>query len=182
MPAAAGSAVPTSIATRASSSTAGNKDPLKRYERPGLLLEEIEEMKEAFDLFDLDNSGRVAPRDLCLAIQNLGLENKNTVIQQILKDLDKLQNSIEFADFIDLFSAKMGDKDTRQDIAKVFRLFDEEHTGYISVKNLARVAAELGEALSPEELNEMVLRADSSHQGRVSLDDFYNLMVHRSFP
>ena len=66
--------------------------------------------------------------------------------------------------------------------SQVFRLFDEDQSGYITVKNLARVAAELGEALSEEELKEMVLRADSSHSGRVSLDDFYSLMVHRSFP
>jgi len=156
---------------------------LKRYERPGLMLDEIEEMKEAFDLFDLDATGQVPPRDLVNAIQSLGLENKNSVIQQILKDLEKIQSpGIQFTDFIDLFSAKMGERDTREDIAKVFRLFDDDTEGYITVKNLARVASELGEGLSGEELKEMVLRADSSHSGKVSLDDFYNLMVHRSFP
>ena len=47
-------------------------DRLNKYERPGLALDEIEEMKEAFDLFDLDGSGRVAPKDLIQAIGGLG--------------------------------------------------------------------------------------------------------------
>eukprot|EP00392_Amoebophrya_sp_AT5.2_P019782 g20774.t1 len=64
----------------------------------------------------------------------------------------------------------------------MFRLFDDDQTGYVTVKNLAKVATELGEALTAEELNEMILGADSSHQGKVSLDDFYSLMVRRSFP
>eukprot|EP00392_Amoebophrya_sp_AT5.2_P009923 g9954.t1 len=204
-----GGASATSSGNAASSSSSSSQ--LKRYERPGLMLDEIEEMKEAFDLFDLDGSGRVPPKDLAQAIQNLGLENKNAVVQQILrdlekaadteglgevlhlenknavvqqilKDLEKCRNTIEFSDFLDLFSAKMGERDTREDVAKVFRLFDDDQTGYVTVKNLAKVATELGEALTAEELNEMILRADSSHQGKVSLDDFYSLMVHRSFP
>ena len=35
---------------------------------------------------------------------------------------------------------------------------------------------------SQEELREMITRADSNHDGKVSMDDFYALMVHRSFP
>jgi hypothetical protein len=33
------------------------EDPLAIYARPGLSHEEIEELKEAFDLFDTDSSG-----------------------------------------------------------------------------------------------------------------------------
>ena len=45
---------------------------LRKYERPGLMGDELEEMKEAFDLFDMEGTGRVAPRDVQAAIQSLG--------------------------------------------------------------------------------------------------------------
>jgi hypothetical protein len=37
------------------------KKPTKTYERPGLSEEEIEEIREAFNLFDTDGSGMVLP-------------------------------------------------------------------------------------------------------------------------
>ena len=40
------------------------------------------------------------------------------------------------------------DKDTREDIQKVFNLFDDDQTGKISLRNLKRVAKELGETMS----------------------------------
>lgn len=40
------------------------------------------------------------------------------------------------------------DKDTREDIMKVFNLFDDDGSGRISLRNLKRVAKELGETMT----------------------------------
>ena len=50
------------------------------YERPGLTVDEVEEIKEAFDLFDTDGSGTIDPRELKSAMQSLGFEAKNQTI------------------------------------------------------------------------------------------------------
>ena len=48
-----------------------------KYLRPGLTEDEIEEIKEAFDLLDTDGSGSIDPKELRAAMQSLGFEAKN---------------------------------------------------------------------------------------------------------
>ena len=124
-----------------------------KYIRPGLTEDEIEEIKEAFDLFDTDGSGSIDPKELRAAMQSLGFEAKNQTIYQMITDLDKNKNnSIDFEEFLDMMTARMSDRDTREDINKVFRLFDDDGTGTITIRNLRRVARELGETMTDEEL------------------------------
>lgn len=152
------------------------------YARPGLTEDEVEEIKEAFDLFDTDGSGSIDPKELRAAMQSLGFEAKNQTIYQMITDLDKNKSgNIDFDEFLDMMTARMSDRDTREDINKVFRLFDEEGSQTITVKNLRKVARELGETMSDEELMEMISRADSNGDGAVTMDDFYNIMTKKTF-
>ena len=59
-----------------------------------------------------------------------------------------------------MMTAKMGEKDSREEILKAFRLFDDDETGKITFRNLKRVAKELGENMTDEELQEMIDEAD----------------------
>ena len=84
----------------------------------------------------------------------------------MISDLDKDgSGAIDFDEFLDMMTARMSDKDTREDINKVFRLFDDDKTGFITIKNLRRVARELGETMTDEELMEMIERADADGDG-----------------
>lgn len=78
-------------------------------------------------------------------------------------------------------TARVSDKDTRENIRKIFNLFDDEKTGFISIKNLRRVAKELGETIDDSELQEMIERADTDNDGLVSEEEFYNIITKKTF-
>ena len=71
---------------------------------PGLSEEEIEEIREAFNLFDTDGSGTIDPKELKAAMQSLGFEAKNQTIYQMIGDIDKDgSGSIDFEEFLDMW-------------------------------------------------------------------------------
>lgn len=79
--------------------------------------------------------------ELKAAMTSLGFESKNQTIYQMIADLDADgSGQIDFEEFLELMTARVSDKDTRENIRKIFNLFDDEKTGFISIKNLRRVA------------------------------------------
>jgi len=73
-------------------------------------------------------------------------------------------------------TAKMAERDPREEIMKAFRLFDDDDSGTINFAKLKRVAKELGESMSDEELQEMIDEADRDGDGVINLDDFMRIM------
>ncbi|CAD7931355.1 unnamed protein product [Amoebophrya sp. A25] len=160
----------------------GNRRKLT-YERPGLTEDEIDEIREAFNLFDTTGSGTIDPKELKHAMQSLGFDSKNPTVFQMIQELDRdVSGMIEFEQFLDAITSKLGDKETREGIFRIHALFDDDKTGAITVKNLQRVAKELGETMSEEELREMIERADSMGNGEISVEDFYTIMTKKTFP
>merc|ERR1712194_924460 len=119
----------------------------------GLSDEQMEEIREAFGLFDGDASGAIDVRELKAAMRALGFEVKNEELKKMVADVDGDGNgTIEFGEFLEMMTGKMGEKDSREDIEKVFKLFDDE------------------------ELQDMINQADRDGDGEINLDEFYRIM------
>ena len=148
--------------------------PKKRTE---LTEEQKQEIKEAFDLFDTDGSGTIDAKELKVAMRALGFEPKKEEIKKMIADADKGQGGvIDFTDFLDMMTVKMAERDPREEMLKAFRLFDDDETGKISFKNLKRVAKELGENMTDEEIQEMIDEADRDGDGEISEEEFMRIM------
>jgi hypothetical protein len=92
----------------------GAKGPAKKkIERPGLTEDEIEELREAFNLFDTEATGKIDPRELKSAMQSLGFESKNPTIFNMIADLESLGREVDFEEFLDGITSKLGDKESR---------------------------------------------------------------------
>jgi len=141
--------------------------------------EEVEEIRQAFELFDTDNSGTINPREVEAAINSLGSDRSNTIFR-LLAGIEDLGAEITFEMFLAHIVERLGNRNSREGIQRIFDLFDDDGKGTISVKNLARVARELGESMTEEELQEAVTRV-AADKTEISPDDFYTIMTKRVY-
>ena len=163
--------------------TAGNARGVKS-KLGGLEEEAMEEIKEAFNLFDTEAKGAIDFRELKAAFRALGFQVKKIEIRQMFIDMNKDLSSamISYDEFVEMVTPRMQNRDSREEIMKVFALFDDDNSGGISFKNLKRVAMELGENLTDEELQEMIDEADRDGDGVINEEEFYRVMRKRENP
>ena len=157
----------------------------KKSPASGLTPEEIDEIRQAFDLFDTNGTGKIDPRELKAAMQSLGFDSKNPTIFSLIADLDTPEavkkGGIDFDAFVDAINQKLGDKDTKEGIARIFNLFIDDPTSEtITLNALKKIAKELGEQMSHEDLKDMLERA-SSNGTELTFDEFYDIMTKKSF-
>lgn len=109
----------------------------------------------------------------------LGFEPKKEEIKRISEEFDK-GGFITSADFINLMTKRMTEKEVNKEIMKAFQLFDDSHKGKITFDDLKRVANELGEKISDEELLEMIEEADVDGDHAVNCQEFLRIMKKTS--
>ena len=149
----------------------------RKTKRKDLTAEQKQEIKEAFDLFDTDGSGTIDAKELKVAMRALGFEPKKEEIRKMIADADRDGSGvIDFPEFLDMMTQKMAERDPREEMLKAFRLFDDDETGKISFKNLKRVAKELGENMTDDEIQEMIDEADRDGDGEIGEDEFMRIM------
>ncbi|XKL62560.1 hypothetical protein PGB90_002393 [Kerria lacca] len=148
-----------------------------KFEETLLTEQQKRDIKEAFSLFDYNGEGKLKTKELKVAMRALGFEPKREEVRKILMEVNK-ENSefLSYNDFVTIMSRKLTEKDVMDEIRKAFQLFDEDNTGFITLKNLKRVAEKLGEKFKDEDLQEMIEEADKDGDGVINLEEFAFVM------
>ena len=124
-----------------------------KIEKSGLSNDEVDEIRQAFDLFDTNGTGKIDPKELKAAMQSLGFDTKNPTIYTLIADLDTPEaaknGGVNFDDFVGSINNKLGDKESKEGIHRIFELFiDDPNADTITLSSLKKIAQELGENMS----------------------------------
>ncbi|OMJ94081.1 hypothetical protein SteCoe_2855 [Stentor coeruleus] len=150
----------------------------KDYITNELTKEHILELKDAFDMFDIDNTGFILAKSLKNSMEHQGFKKRNPVIYNLVHSLHVDKNTkVDFAGFVDLLSGNNEEPSTVDEIRMLFNIFDVDKKGFIELKNLKRIARELGESLNEKDLMELIRKSDLDGDGKVNFDDFYSIMT-----
>ena len=138
------------------------------------------EIQEAFELFD-SNDGKLNVREVRDAMLNIGYDEKNPVVYEVMTELDntrtKNAGGATFSDFCQTVNYRVPEKESMEDLRNVFNLFlDDPNSDSTSLESIKRVADELGENIEEVELNAMLNKASKSG-AKLTFDDFVAIMT-----
>ena len=171
--------------SKANSKVVVKKTVNVKIEKSGLSGDEVEEIRQAFELFDTNGNGRIDPKELKAAMQSLGFDSKNPTIFQLIAEMDTpdvaKKGGIDFDNFLQAINDKLGDKESEEGLRRIFGLFLEDGQETITVSSLKKIAKELGENMSHEDLVDMLARA-SSNGIELTFTEFYDIMTKKNFP
>ena|SRR2546421_3101610 len=119
----------------------------------------------------------------------LGFDVKKPEVLKILQTSGSERGLLSQDEFTRTMTEYILQRDPLDEIRRAFQLFDDDGTGKISIKNLRRVAKELGEVLEEEELLAMIevflnrlIRTDIKEfdldmDGEINEQEFINIMT-----
>ena len=139
----------------------------------------IEEIKEAFELFNV-NDGRINAREIKSAMQNIGFDEQNSNVYEVMTELDNPRNKnaggATFKDFCQTVNNRVPQRETIEDLRRVFNLFlDNPNSKTTTLESIKKVADELGENIDELELGAMLNKASKSSPN-LTFEDFIAIM------
>ncbi|XP_063723866.1 centrin-3-like [Symsagittifera roscoffensis] len=155
------------------------KSAVRKKEAPrNLSSDQLNEIQEAFELFDSDKDGSINYHEFKVAMSALGFMKTKSETQQIMQKYDKeATDVISLETFTEIMKELILAQDPKEEVLKAFQLFDSDETGKISFKNLKQVARELGDEISEDELRAMIAEFDKDHDGEISQQEFLDIIM-----
>ncbi|CEP11988.1 hypothetical protein [Parasitella parasitica] len=139
--------------------------------------DQIQEYREAFQLFDKDGNGSISAPELGVVLRTFGMNPSEAELQDMVDDVDADGNgNIDFDEFLSLVKSFKQEEGDTNDLQEAFRVFDADGNGMIDRSELQKVMLSLNENLSEEEIDAMINEADVNGDGQISFDEFKEMM------
>ena len=145
-----------------------------------IIRSEGDDIKDAFELFDA-NDGKINAREIRQAMQNIGFDEKNPGVYEVMTELDNPRNKnlggASFNDFCQTVNNRIPERETTEDLRRVFNLFlDDPNATTTSLQSIKKVTEELGENIDELELGAMLNKASKAGD-KLTFEDFVAIMT-----
>ena len=143
-----------------------------------ILEEQKADYLDAFNMFDNNRDGTITTEKLGSLMRKLNQNPTEDDLKDMISVVDKKgDGKIDFDEFVEMMERRKDEADTEQEIINAFRVFDKDGNGLISKAELSNIMSILGDTLSAEEIEEMIIEADVDGDGFINYEEFVRMMM-----
>lgn len=142
---------------------------------------EDQELKEAFDLFDVWNTGKLDEKAIKTAFESLGFDKDSYSVYRAIINMNgnnnvKKNGGVDWPTFRDTVKELCGDLETKEGLRTLFELFvDSPDKDKISADTMVRVSKEIGDSITYNEIVR-VLKRSAENGNDIDFEEFYKIM------
>ena len=149
--------------------------------KDGLSEEEIEEIKRAFNKYDINKTGKIEPKRFLKEMLSMGLNMKAPYIYKIMKEFDteevEKNGGVPIDEILNAMNNQLGNTESEEGIKHIFDLFKENpEDDTLSLNSLKKIAFSFGIKITDEEIKNMLERASENGEG-LTFDEFCKVMI-----
>ncbi|CAF1374678.1 unnamed protein product [Rotaria sp. Silwood1] len=137
---------------------------------------QIQELHDAFNLFDRDKSGTISSSEIKQILIALNFKPTDSLLRKVMKEMDSNGNgTIEFEEFVKVMGSIYERKFTEDEMRRAFTCFDTDQSGYITIDELRQVLHQLNQNISEQRIVDALNQIDIDHDGKISFEEFVQL-------
>ena len=141
--------------------------------------QEIYELREAFNIFDVESEGSIGTVHLGLLMNSLKQYPTQDEIKEIIKEIDvNNEGRIYFNQFLKIMAKRI--KNVKEDedkyIKKLFSFLDRNNNGLISLHEIKYIVTHSSENISDRDIELLMKEADTDGDGLISFEEFMTIM------
>jgi calmodulin len=161
--------------------TGKNNKNTKVEKKHNISDEKLEEFKEAFDLVDTNEDGRINVDEITKVLKTFGQEKTKEEIKEMISDIDADNSGeIDFDEFV-TFMIKVQSEDLteEEEVIRAFETFDKDKNGYLTIDELRHILTTLGDKFTDEEVDEIFREADVNRDGKLEYKEFVKFWIDK---
>ena len=147
----------------------------------GLNKQELQIIKNAFDLFDVDHTGKADIKEIKETLLNCGYEQKNPILFQIIADLDTPEaaknGGISFFDLIEEINTKLFDKTSKEALSNLYSIFVDD-TNSIRKETLKDICEQIGKEYDDASLQDALDKL-AKYGTDLTYEEFETIILNR---
>ncbi|EDW91844.1 calmodulin [Drosophila yakuba] len=139
--------------------------------------EQIDELRDAFERYDLDANGTLSAKDVRLALISVGYEITEAELYDLIHSVAVSdEQELDLQKFMRMMAPRMAHVDSDQTLCRTFSIIDRDRDGYVSVQDVRAIMVVLGEVVTDDDIKDICRAVDMDGDGRISLRDFISFM------
>ena len=141
--------------------------------------QEICELHEAFNIFDVESNGSIKSNQLIMLMSALKQYPTEKELEDIIKEADiNNEGKIYFNQFLKMIAKRLRNikEDEDEYLKSLFSSLDPDNNGLISIREIKYIVTHSNENISEKDFEIIMKEADTDGDGLISLEEFMTIM------